>query len=88
MAKKRGFGSMDPAKHKAIASAGGKAAHAKGVAHRYTPAEARQAGHKGGVVAHAKGRAHRFSSEEARKAARRSAEVRKRSQIDDVGNQD
>ena len=45
---KRGFASMDPAKQKEIASKGGRAAHAKGTAHEFTPDEARVAGRKGG----------------------------------------
>ena len=44
----RGFASMDPEKQRAIASKGGKAAHAKGTAHEFTPEEAREAGRKGG----------------------------------------
>ncbi len=47
--KRRGFGSMDPAKHRAIASRGGKSAHAQGKAHQYTSEEARLAGLKGGL---------------------------------------
>jgi general stress protein YciG len=39
---------MDPERVRAIASAGGKAAHAKGVAHRWTSEEASAAGRKGG----------------------------------------
>jgi len=46
----RGFASMDPAKQKEIASKGGKAAHAQGRAHEFTPDEARNAGRKGGEV--------------------------------------
>lgn len=46
---RRGFASMDPAKQKAIASKGGKAAHAKGTAHEFTAEEAREAGRKGGM---------------------------------------
>ncbi|MEG3939142.1 KGG domain-containing protein [Microcoleus sp. S36b_A3] len=45
---KRGFASMDAEKQRAIASKGGKAAHAKGTAHEFTSEEARQAGQKGG----------------------------------------
>ncbi len=45
---KRGFASMDPNKQRAIASKGGKAAHAKGTAHEFTPEEAAAAGRKGG----------------------------------------
>ena len=45
---KRGFGSMDEAKQREIASKGGHAAHARGTAHEFTPDEARHAGRKGG----------------------------------------
>ena len=48
----RGFASMPPQKRREIASKGGKASHAKGAAHEWTPEEARAAGHKGGKVAH------------------------------------
>jgi uncharacterized protein len=41
---------MDPARQRAIASAGGKAAHAAGKAHEFTSDEARQAGREGGRV--------------------------------------
>jgi len=47
---RRGFASMDPEKQRMIASKGGKAAHAKGTAHEFTPDEAREAGRKGGMV--------------------------------------
>jgi uncharacterized protein len=39
---------MNAEKQREIASKGGKAAHAKGTAHEFTPDEARQAGRKGG----------------------------------------
>ncbi len=45
---RRGFASMDSEKQRSIASKGGKAAHAKGTAHKFTPDEAREAGRKGG----------------------------------------
>jgi len=48
----RGFASMDAAKRREIASKGGKAAHAKGTAHEWTPDEAREAGRKGGALSH------------------------------------
>ncbi|GGN45328.1 KGG domain-containing protein [Deinococcus daejeonensis] len=44
----RGFARMDPERQRAIASAGGRAAHASGNAHQFTSAEARAAGRKGG----------------------------------------
>lgn len=40
----RGFASMDPNRQRAIASEGGKAAHAAGTAHEFTLQEAREAG--------------------------------------------
>ncbi|MFA7243790.1 MAG: KGG domain-containing protein [Patescibacteria group bacterium] len=47
--KRRGFASMSLEKRKKIASMGGKASHAKGTAHEFTPEEARIAGRKGGL---------------------------------------
>lgn len=41
---------MDKSKQAAIASKGGKAAHAGGRAHEFTSEEAREAGRKGGVI--------------------------------------
>ncbi len=44
----RGFAAMDKTTHREVASRGGKSAHAKGTAHEFTPAEAREAGRLGG----------------------------------------
>src|SRR5712692_7338942 len=71
----RGFAAMNQEKQRAIASKGGKAAHAKGTAHEFTPEEARAAGRKGGQAAHAKGTAHEFTSEEARVAGRKGGQT-------------
>ena len=43
-----GFATLSPERRREIASRGGHAAHAKGVAHEYTSDEARAAGAKGG----------------------------------------
>jgi len=43
---------MNPEKLRAIASKGGKAAHAKGTAHQFSSDEAREAGKKGGFAPH------------------------------------
>lgn len=48
--ERRGFASMSPERQREIASKGGRAAHAKGTAHEWTPEEARSAGRKGGQV--------------------------------------
>jgi general stress protein YciG len=53
MAKKRGFGSMDPERQRKIASMGGKTAHKRGTAHQWTSEEAREAGRKGGKASRA-----------------------------------
>lgn len=45
----RGFASMDRDKQRRIASLGGKAAHLKGTAHKWTHEEAKEAGRRGGV---------------------------------------
>ena len=49
-AGRRGFASMSAARQRQIASQGGRAAHAQGTAHEFSPAEARRAGQKGGEV--------------------------------------
>jgi hypothetical protein len=48
--KTRGFGSMDKAKQREIASKGGWAAHQKGTAHEWGSEAAREAGRKGGMI--------------------------------------
>jgi general stress protein YciG len=48
MAGKRGFAAMDKDAQRAIASKGGRAAHARGTAHEFTSEEAAEAGRKGG----------------------------------------
>jgi len=48
--ERRGFASMSPEKQREIASKGGRAAHRKGTAHRWSSEEARVAGRKGGLI--------------------------------------
>ena len=49
--KRQGFASMTPERRSEIAAMGGRAAHAKGTAHEYSPGEeARAAGRKGGLA--------------------------------------
>jgi general stress protein YciG len=54
--KPRGFAAMSPEKQRELSRRGGEAAHRKGVAHRFTPADAREAGRKGGRATHARRR--------------------------------
>jgi len=76
---------MDPQKQREIASKGGKAAHAKGTAHEFTPEEAREAGRKGGQAAHERGTAHQFTTEEAREAGRKGGRSSRRSNVEPQG---
>jgi uncharacterized protein len=55
--KRRGFAGMPAEKQRTIASKGGKAAHAKGTAHKFTPEEAKRAGRKGGRARHQRAQA-------------------------------
>lgn len=41
---------MTPERRASVSSLGGKAAHAKGTAHKWTTEEAREAGRKGGMA--------------------------------------
>ncbi|HVX52509.1 MAG TPA: hypothetical protein VHB48_20280 [Chitinophagaceae bacterium] len=50
MKKNRGFAAMTEEQKREIASAGGKAAHAKGKAHRFNSVTAKEAGQKGGRI--------------------------------------
>lgn len=50
----KGFASLSPEERRARASAGGRAAHAKGTAHEWSSEEAREAGRKGGIASWAK----------------------------------
>lgn len=50
---------MDPAKQRAIAVLGGKAAQASGVGHRWTLEQAHAAGQKGGLTTAARRKAQR-----------------------------
>jgi general stress protein YciG len=75
--QRRGVAAMDPAKRRAIASKGGKAAHKLGRAHKFTSGQAKAVGAKGGRAAHRSGRAHQFTSAEARAAGRKGGRPRK-----------
>lgn len=55
----RGFAALSPAHVSEIARKGGQKAHAAGVAHEFTSAEAREAGRIGGKATHAKRKAAR-----------------------------
>ena len=72
-----GFALMNAERRKAIASAGGKAAHARGTAHRFDSQAASEAGRR----AHQRGTAHVWTPEAAREAGRKGGRAaRKRAQ--------
>ncbi len=50
MAKNKGFAALSIKQRRAVSSLGGRTAHKKGVAHVWTPEEARKFGKKGGLV--------------------------------------
>lgn len=52
----RGFAGMDPGRVREIARSGGQAAHALGVAHRFTSQEARAAGRRSQSLRQGKGK--------------------------------
>jgi general stress protein YciG len=54
MTNHRGFSAISPDRQREIASKGGKAAHANGSAHEFTPDEARIAGTRGAIAVKAK----------------------------------
>lgn len=53
----RGFAAMDPEYQRQIARDGGRIAHERGVAHKWTSEEAREAGRKGGQNSRGRSRA-------------------------------
>ena len=76
-ARATGFALMNAERRKAIASAGGKAAHARGTAHRFDSQAASEAGRR----AHQRGTAHVWTPEAAREAGRKGGRAaRKRAQ--------
>ena len=50
--QKKGFALLSKEERRKLQSKGGKKAHAMGVAHQFTPEEAREAGRKGGAGKH------------------------------------
>ncbi len=70
----RGFAAMTPEQRKALGSKGGRMAHERGTANKFTSESATQAG----KIPHERGTAYRWTSEEARAAAKKGAGVPRR----------
>ncbi len=51
---RRGFAAMNPERQREIAQSGGRVAHQRGVAHKWTSEEAKLAGRKGGQSSRSK----------------------------------
>ena len=61
--KRKGFAALPKERVREIASKGGKIAHERGLAHEFTPDEAREAGRLGGRASQAALRKHRKAEE-------------------------
>lgn len=47
---KRGFASLSAERRREVAASGGRAAHALGTAHKFTPEQGKEAGKRGGKI--------------------------------------
>ena len=63
----RGFAGLSPEQRRALGSKGGRTAHARGTANKFTPESASIAGR----IPHENGTAHTWTSDEAREAGRK-----------------
>lgn len=70
----RGFAAMSPDQRRALGSKGGRTAHERGTANKFTPESASVAGRK----PHENGTAHKWTSEEAREAGRKGGSALRR----------
>lgn len=70
----RGFAAMSAEDRKALGSKGGKTAHKRGTANKFTPETASVAGRR----PHENGTAHKWTSEEARAAGRKGGSALRR----------
>jgi uncharacterized protein len=87
--KPQGFAAISKELVKEIASKGGVAAHAKGVAHEFNSAEAKAAGRKGGRTAHANRKAREMSDAlRALDSGDKSVETDAQRALDDSANDD
>ena len=57
----KGFAAMNPDRQREIASRGGRTAHERGVAHKWTAEEAKAAGKKGGQISGRKRSSDRYN---------------------------
>jgi uncharacterized protein len=74
VSRPRGFAALTPDERRALGSKGGRTAHARGTANKFTSESASAAGR----VPHERGTAFRWTSDQARDAARKGAARRSR----------
>ncbi|MBI2387999.1 MAG: stress-induced protein [Deltaproteobacteria bacterium] len=74
-ARPRGFAALTPEQRRALGSKGGRTAHQRGTANKFTSESASSAGR----IPHERGTAFRWTSDQARAAARKGAARRSRS---------
>ena len=78
----RGFAAMTPEERRALGSKGGKTAHERGTANKFTPETASVAGRR----PHINGTAHKWTSEEAREAGRKGGSALRRRRSSQAGD--
>ena len=81
---RRGFASMTPDQRRALGSRGGRTAHERGTANRFTPETASAAGR----VPHERGTAHKWTSEQAREAGRKGGMASRRTRSSQIVTDD
>lgn len=82
--KPRGFAAMTAEQRRALGSKGGRTAHARGTANKFTPESASVAGR----IPHLNGTAHKWSSDEARAAGRKGGSAPRRARPSGAGHDD
>lgn len=78
----RGFAAMSPEERRQLGSKGGKTAHERGTANKFTPETASVAGRR----PHLNGTAHKWTSEEAREAGRKGGSALRRRRSSQAGD--
>ena len=72
--KPRGFAALTPDQRRALGSKGGRTAHSRGTANKFTPESASVAGR----IPHERGTAHKWTADEAREAGRKGGSAPRR----------
>jgi hypothetical protein len=76
----RGFARLTPEQRRSLGSKGGRTAHERGTANKFTSDGASRAG----KIPHEKGTAHHWTSEQAREAGRKGGVAARKTRVDRV----